>query len=109
MTSRSALFLAAMWMAAFAGCQLPSASRQTAPVLGPQPIAEESSFNPLGKIEKSVIFAPVLIRPGTGNRRDLFSRTLHSRPSTGCDCTAGSFRILSRGRSCSFATATAAT
>ena len=58
MTSRSALFLAAMWMAAFAGCQLPSASRQTAPDLGPQPIAEESSFNPLGKIEKSMIFAP---------------------------------------------------
>ena len=58
MTSRSALFLAGICLALLAGCQVPTSSRQTAPVPGTQPIAEETSFNPLAKIEKSMVFAP---------------------------------------------------
>ena len=58
MTKWPGLVLAGTCLAALAGCQIPSASRQTAVTLGPQPVPAESSFDPLGKMEKSLVFAP---------------------------------------------------
>ncbi len=58
MTNWTRLVQAGACLTALAGCQIPSASRQTAAGLGPQPVPAESSFDPLGKLEKSMVFAP---------------------------------------------------
>ena len=56
--SSSVLALAAGWVIVLAGCQSPTASRQTLPGVGSPSASQESSFNPLGKLEKSLVFAP---------------------------------------------------
>ena len=52
------LVVAAILLGASAACQSPPAPKQPAADLGPRPLPAESSFNPLGKIEKSFVFAP---------------------------------------------------
>ncbi len=53
-----AVILAGTCLATVSGCQFPSASRQAAPDFGPHPVADESSFSPVAKLEKSLVFAP---------------------------------------------------
>ena len=58
MTNWPVRALAGACLAAVVGCQSPLASRQTAAGPGPHPAPAESSFDPLGKFEKSLVFAP---------------------------------------------------
>ena len=58
MTNRPVLALAGACLAAIFGCQSPLASRPTAPGLDSHPPPAESSFDPLGNFEKSLVFAP---------------------------------------------------
>jgi fermentation-respiration switch protein FrsA (DUF1100 family) len=58
MAKHPILFVATILLGVIAGCQSPFAARQPAAGLAPNPVPQESSFNPLAKIEKSLVFAP---------------------------------------------------
>ena len=58
MAKHPILVVAAILLGVIAGCQSPFAARQPAAGLASNPVPAESSFNPLAKIEKSLVFAP---------------------------------------------------
>ena len=58
MPNRSAIILAGACLAASVGCQIPTASRPASPGLASSPLSEESSFNPIARLEKSLVYAP---------------------------------------------------
>ena len=101
--------LAANCLAVVVGCQIPSSSRSAASGLGPSGSPEESAFNPLGSIEKSLVFAPSRYPVGNWQPAGLAFEDAWFTASTARGCTAGTCRTRSPGRSCSSVTATAAT
>jgi hypothetical protein len=52
------LVAAAILLGLIGGCQIPPPTKQPAAGLATNPVPPESSFDPLGKLEKSLIFAP---------------------------------------------------
>ena len=58
MAKHPIFIVAAVLLGMIAGCQSPAATKQPATGLAPNPVPPESSFNPLAKVEKSLVFAP---------------------------------------------------
>jgi fermentation-respiration switch protein FrsA (DUF1100 family) len=58
MAKQPILVVAAILLVAVAGCQSPLAAKQPAAAPSSSPAPPESSLNPLGKLEKSLVFAP---------------------------------------------------
>ena len=58
MAKHPILVVVALLPGVIAGCQWPSTTKQPAAGRASSPVPPESSFNPLGKFEKSLVFAP---------------------------------------------------
>ena len=58
MASWPAIALTGTFVAAAVGCHVPAAPGQASSGLGPGPAPAESSFSPVGNLERSLVFAP---------------------------------------------------
>ena len=104
------LVVAAILLRAIAGCQSPPATKQPSAGLATSPAPSESSFNPLGKIEKSLVFAPSRYPTGDWHPPGLAFEDAWFTAKDGT-LLHGWYvpHPADRGRSCSSATAMAAT
>ena len=103
------LVMAAILLGVIAGCQTPFPTKQPPAGLATNPVPPESSINLLGRSRSRWSSPPVAIPSGIGSRRDSPSRMPGSRRRTERGCTDGTCLTRSPARSCSSATATAAT
>ena len=100
--------VAAILFGVIAGCQIPPATRQPAAGLVANPLPPESPFNPLGKIEKSLVFAPSRYPAGDWQPAGLAFEDAWFTAKDGTRLHGGTCPTRSRGRSYSSVTATAA-